>query len=135
MSSTIGNYLFLGLEVIFCLGIIDLWTSEKQATNGETRWLKSLFEKDGEQTLLMRKACLAQALGHVGARGYGNPITIVAPHATPLMAWPLPQSSALRCSLRGDAPWQGEPRLGWGCESRLQPVRAGGVAGLSFLFL
>lgn len=121
MSSTIGNYLLLGLEVIFCLGIIDLRTSEKQASNGETRWLKSLFEKDREQTLLTRKACLAQALGHVGARGYGNPITLVAPHATPQMAWPLPQSSALQCSLRGDAPWQGEPRLGWGLNPDSSP--------------
>ena len=48
MSSATRNYLFLGLEVIFCLGIINLRTREEQVTNGGVSWVKSSFRKEPE---------------------------------------------------------------------------------------
>ena len=48
MSSATRNYLFLGLEVIFCLGIINLRTQEEQVPNGGVSGVKSSFRKEPE---------------------------------------------------------------------------------------
>lgn len=112
MSSATRNYLFLGLEVIFCLGIINLRTREEQATNGEARWVKSRFQKDPERSLRMQKTRLAPALGHDGVRGCGDPVTLEAPPISP--QGPGSSHKDLQCSPPGASRL---PARRSGCES------------------
>ena len=107
MSSATRNYLFLGLEVIFCLGIINLRTREEQVTSGEARWVKSRFQKDPERSLGMQKTRLAPALGHDGVRAAGTRLPsrpLLSPYKGPAAPTKICSSAHLeRPSFRPDA--------------------------------